>query len=179
VGPLGSDRGSAGPTLVVAVAELAPPASSVAVATVPWPRNERGALAGLKTTSYAENVVALAHARAEGAAEAIFADTTGRLCEGTGSNIFVVLDGRALTPSLGSGCLAGVSRALVLEWTDAQEADLPLEVLARADEVFLTSTTREVQPVHAVDGRQLVAPGPVTRRIAEEFTRRAGADPDP
>src|SRR5690606_40484434 len=57
-------------------------------------RNERGAMAGVKTTSYAENVVSLARAHAAGAGEAVFADTRGRLCEGTGSNVFVVRGGR-------------------------------------------------------------------------------------
>src|SRR4051794_30329141 len=61
--PLGSGRGHGEPTLVVVADELPPAAADVAVATVSWPRNERGALAGLKTTSYAENVVALAAAR--------------------------------------------------------------------------------------------------------------------
>ena len=59
-----------------------PPTTTVA--TVPWPRNERGALAGLKTTSYAENVVALAEAKRRGATEAVFANLAGHLCEGTG-----------------------------------------------------------------------------------------------
>lgn len=65
--------------------------------TVPWTRNERGAVTGLKTTSYAENVVALARAREQGASEALFANTVGQLCEGTGSNVFVVLDGEIHT----------------------------------------------------------------------------------
>ena len=78
-----------------------------AVVTVPWPRNERGAVAGLKTTSYAENVVALAHAAERGASEAIFANLAGNLCEGTGSNVFYVVDGELRTPTLASGCLAG------------------------------------------------------------------------
>ena len=60
---------------------------------VPWTRNERAATAGLKTTSYADNVVALAYAKARGASEAIFGNTRGELCEGTGSNVFVVIDG--------------------------------------------------------------------------------------
>lgn len=178
-GPLGSARGSAGPTLVVASSPLDPTPATTAVATVPWPRNERGALAGLKTTSYAENVVALARAKAAGASEALFADTTGRLCEGTGSNVFVVVGGEVLTPTLATGCLAGVTRALVLEWTDAREADLPLSVLEEADEVFLTSTTRDVQGVHAVDGRELPAPGKRTTQIAEEFARRAAETDEP
>lgn len=180
VAPLGSGRGDSPPTLVVAVAELGSWPASTAVATVPWPRNERGALAGLKTTSYADNVVALAAAHAAGAGEAVLADTRGRLSEGTGSNVFLVLDGRLVTPSPATGCLAGITRNLVLEWTDAREEDVPVEALASADEVFLTSSTRDVQPVHAVDGRPVpAAPGPVTRAVMAEFGRRSGADADP
>ncbi|CAM5577733.1 hypothetical protein SALBM311S_12258 [Streptomyces alboniger] len=108
---------------------------STAVITVPWTRNERGAT-GLKTTSYAENVVALARARERGASEALFANTVGQLCEGTGSNVFVVLDGEIHTPPLASGCLAGITRAFTVEWTGAKETDLPLDVLERADEVL-------------------------------------------
>lgn len=180
-GPLGSDRGPAGPTLFVALAPLGPWPATTAVATVPWPRNERGALAGLKTTSYAENVVALAAARAAGASEAVFANTVGQLCEGTGSNVFCEVDGELVTPTLGSGCLAGVTRALVVEWCGIAERDVPLAALAAAGEVFLTSTTRDVQPVHAVDGRRVGdgEPGPLTRAVAAEFTRRSRTDLDP
>lgn len=78
VSPLGSDRGDHGPTLVVALGETARRADSTAAITVPWTRNERGALTGLKTTSYAENVVALARAHEQGATEALFANTLGR-----------------------------------------------------------------------------------------------------
>ena len=112
--PMGSGRGGEGQTITVVADEMPPAAPSSAIVTVPWPRNERGATAGLKTTSYAENVVALAHARSQGADEAVFANTVGELCEGTGSNIFYVVDGELRTPTLASGCLAGVTRALVL-----------------------------------------------------------------
>ena len=78
--------------------EQARPPASAAVVVVPWTRNERAATAGLKTTSYADNVVALAYAKERGAVEAIFANTRGELCEGTGSNIFVVVDGVLVTP---------------------------------------------------------------------------------
>ncbi|WP_404815851.1 aminotransferase class IV [Streptomyces thermolineatus] len=180
VSPLGSDRGDAAPTLVVALGEAAPRPAATAVVTAPWARNEKSAVTGLKTTSYAENVVALAHARRAGASEALFGNTAGRLCEGTGSNVFVVLDGRLLTPPLASGCLAGITRELVLEWTGAQEADLPLEVLEQAEEVFLTSTLRDVQAVRLVDGRELPgAPGPVTAKAMRVFDERSGADLDP
>jgi branched-chain amino acid aminotransferase len=179
-GPLGSDRGDQGPTLVVALGEAARRPDSTAVITVPWVRNERGAVTGLKTTSYAENVVALARAHQHGASEALFGNTVGQLCEGTGSNVFVVLDGEIHTPPLVSGCLAGITRALTLEWTGAKETDLPLDVLERADEVFLTSTLRDIQAVHRVDGRELAgAPGPVTAKAMRIFDERAGHDLDP
>ncbi|MFC9396045.1 aminotransferase class IV [Streptomyces sp. NPDC057027] len=178
--PLGSERGDEGTSLVVALGETGRRPDSTAVVTVPWTRNERGALTGLKTTSYAENVVALARAREEGASEALFANTVGQLCEGTGSNVFVVVDGRILTPPVSSGCLAGITRALAVEWTGAEEADLPFEVLESADEIFLTSTLRDVQAVHRADGRELAdAPGPVTAKAMRIFDERAAADRDP
>ncbi|MGW1767779.1 aminotransferase class IV [Streptomyces sp. NPDC002073] len=178
--PLGSDRGEAGPTLVVALGETVRRPDSTAVITVPWVRNERSAVAGLKTTSYAENVVALARANRAGASEALFANTVGQLCEGTGSNVFVVLDGEIHTPPVASGCLAGITRALAVEWTGAKETDLPFDVLEGAEEVFLTSTLRDVQAVHRVDGRELgTGIGPVTAKAMRIFDERAGADLDP
>lgn len=177
--PLGSDRGEAGPTLVVAVSSMKPWPDSAAVITVPWPRNERSPLAGVKSTSYAENVLALARAHEHGAAEALMGDTRGMLCEGTGSNVFVAIGERVITPTLASGCLPGITRELVLEWTDAVEEDVPIEILETADEVFITSSTRDVQPVHRIDDRSLPAPGSVTAAIAAEFTRRSRADVDP
>jgi branched-chain amino acid aminotransferase len=184
IAPLGSGRGDATPTLLIAMAPMDPWPEATAVAVVPWPRNERGALAGLKTTSYAENVVALAYAKRFRAGEALFADTRGRLSEGTGSNVFVVVGDRLMTPALTTGCLAGVTRALVLEWTDASEAEVPLEILAEATEVFLTSTTRDVQAVSAVTGANGVrmlgsAPGPLTRQVAATFARRSRDDAEP
>ncbi|MEU6702868.1 aminodeoxychorismate lyase [Streptomyces wuyuanensis] len=178
--PLGSDRGDKGPSLVVALVATTRRPDTTAVITVPWTRNERGALVGLKTTSYAENVVALARAHERGASEAIFANTVGQLCEGTGSNIFVVVDGQLFTPPVSSGCLAGITRALTADWTGAQEADLPMDVLERAEEIFLTSSTRDVQAVHRVDGRELPgAPGPLTAKAMRIFEEHAAADPDP
>ncbi|MFD4154156.1 aminotransferase class IV [Streptomyces hydrogenans] len=178
--PLGSERGDAGASLVVAVGGTSRRPDTTAVVTVPWTRNERGALTGLKTTSYAENVVALARAKEAGATEALFGNTVGRLCEGTGSNVFVVLNGRIHTPPVSSGCLAGITRALAARWTGAVETDLPLDVLETAEEVFLTSTLRDVQAVHRVDGRELAgAPGPVTAKAMRIFEERAAADRDP
>ena len=180
ISPLGSERGTAGPTAVIALAAQRPPDSSADVVMVPWRRNEHGATAGLKTTSYAENVRALAYGHERGGGEAVFANTAGRLCEGTGTNVFVVTGGRLVTPPLSSGCLAGITRALVIEWCGAAEQDLPAGALAGADEAFLTGTTRDVQPIRAVDGTELAAaPGPVTRQVAGTFARRAAESADP
>jgi branched-chain amino acid aminotransferase len=179
-GPLGSARGGGAPTVVVVAAPLAPVRPVATVAVAPWPRNERGPLAGLKPTSYAENVVLLAWARERGAEEAVVADTTGRLCEGTGANVFVVHGGRVRTPALSSGCLAGVTRELVLERTDAEEADLAVDDLLTADEAFLTSSTREVQPIGSIEDRPLpAAPGPSTAAAATAFRALVGSDLDP
>jgi branched-chain amino acid aminotransferase len=177
--PLSSERGTAGPTLVVASHAIERPAPASAIVTVPWVRNERSAVAGLKTTSYAENVLALAYAKERGGSEAIFANTVGNLCEGTGSNIFCVFDGELVTPPLESGALAGVTRNLVLAWFGAVERDVPLAKLAEADEIFLTSTTRDVQAVHRADDRDLAAPGEVTAAVAKVFAERSAEDIDP
>ncbi|MFF7093647.1 aminotransferase class IV [Streptomyces rubradiris] len=179
-GPLGPGRDEHGPTLVVAVAGTTRRPDSTAAVTVPWTRNERGALAGVKSTSYAENLVALDRARRLGASEALFGNTAGLLCEGTATNVFVVLDGEIHTPPVASGCLPGITRALVIEWTGARETDLPLDVLDRADEVFLTSSLRDVQALHRVDGRELPgARGPLTAEAMRVFDERSGRDLDP
>ena len=185
--PLGSERGDHGCTLVVAAAPTGAWPATATVAVVPWPRNERSPVAGLKTTSYAENVMALAAAKRLGAGEALMPNTRGELCEGTGSNVFVAVEGRLLTPPLSSGALGGITRELVIEWCrrdmEVLEAELPLEVLNSADEVFITSSTRNVQPVSRIVGelpeRELKAPGELTIRAARIFAQRAAADIDP
>jgi branched-chain amino acid aminotransferase len=185
--PLGSERGRVTPTLILAASEVPPPgpATPVEVVTVPWPRNERGALSGLKTISYGENVRALAVAKEAGAGEAIFANTRGELCEGTGTNVFVVTGGVLRTPPESSGCLLGVTRALILDLAGrlgigAEEVTLPLSAVATADEAFISSSTREVQSISAVDGNPLpVAPGPVTTLLADGFRRMVLEDLNP
>lgn len=167
-GPAGSERGTAGPTLMVTASAMQLSRDPTGVVVVPWVRNERGALAGLKTTSYGENVVALARARQAGASEAVFANTRGELCEGTGTNVFIGLDGALVTPPLGSGCLDGITRSLLIDALEAtgvtvHQRSEPIDALARSDEAFLASTGREVQPIAWVDDTTLpAAPGPLT-----------------
>jgi branched-chain amino acid aminotransferase len=177
--PLGSGRGDEPPTLVVVADAMAAREPTTAVVTVPWPRNERGALAGLKTTSYGENVRALAYAADRGASEAVFGNLAGNLCEGTGSNVFYVVNGELRTPTLAAGCLAGISRALLLEWYGGREVDEPLDVLREAREIFLVSTTRDVQAVRRCDDRDLEAPGPVTQEAMKVWVAREAEDVDP
>lgn len=182
--PLGRVRitwaaGTEGPVLDVVAAPVRPWTRPAAVVTVPGARNEHSPLAGLKTTAYADNALALARAVAAGADEAVLGNFAGGLCEGTGTNVFYVLDGELRTPSEESGCLPGVTRELLLEWVDVRVADEPLAVLEGASEIFLTSSTRDVQPVRRCDGRELGAPGPVAAEVARTWAERAGADPDP
>jgi branched-chain amino acid aminotransferase len=110
----------------------------------------------------------------------VFGNLGGRLCEGTGTNVFVAIDGRMLTPPLSAGCLAGVTRQLLLELGVATEDDLPLAALAEADEAFLTSSTRDVQAIAYVDGAPLPAtPGPLTKAAADAFRDLRERDADP
>jgi branched-chain amino acid aminotransferase len=183
-GPLGSERIPGAGTCVLQAAAQEPPAATSAAVVVPWVRNERSAVAGIKTTSYAENVVALAYAKARGASEALLANSRGELCEGTGSNIFVAVDGELVTPPLSAGPLAGISRGLLLEWAadsglPVREGSLPIEILGQAATVLLTSSIRDVQPVHSLDGRALDVATELAVRAVALFAERAADGMDP
>ena len=169
-GPLGSGRYPSELSVVVATAELTESHESAVVEVVPWPRNERGALVGLKTISYAENAVALSYANERGADEAIFTNLAGNLCEGSGSNVFVVIDDEVVTPPLAAGCLAGITRGLVLEHSGANERDIPIGDFHpdRIDEAFLTSAIRGVEPITKINGGELHV-GPLTLKIKRDF----------
>jgi len=177
--PLGSDRVDAQPTLVIATMPQQPWPPTTTAITIPGVRNPRSPIAGAKSTSYAENVVSLMRAHSAGVSEAILGTVDGRLSEGTGTNVFVVVDERILTPALSSGCLNGITRQLVIEWFGAQEAELPLEVLATADAAFLTSSTRDVHPLVRVDDRDWGSPVPMVEDLMREFDSRAATDIDP
>lgn len=166
IGPLGSGR-TDGPQTVVVAATPAVVVPTGRAARSPWTRNENSAVAGLKTTSYAENVVALADAIKKGADESVFANTQGDLCEGTGSNVFLELEGELVTPPLSVGCLAGITRELLLEWgteaglpvREAKDGELPFSVLDRVAageaQMLLTGSVRNVQPTVWLDGVDL------------------------
>jgi branched-chain amino acid aminotransferase len=178
-GPPGLARGVADPTALITVAPL-PERPGVASAVVaPWVHDERRPLAGVKTTSRAESVIALAHARERGADEALFLNTAGNVCEATTANVFAVRDEIVATPPLSAGCLAGITRERVLQLCralelEAEERDLSAHSLRTADELFLTSSTRGVQALVVVDSIAIGngEPGPLTRRLAAELERR-------
>ena len=180
--PGSSRRGGDGPVVFIVATPIGPPTPAADVVVVPWTRNERSATAGLKTISFAANVRALAFAEERGASEAIFANTRGNLCEGAGSNVFCVIDGTLVTPPPTSGCLLGVTRGLLLELLRRlhRNATCPVDALAQADEAFLSSTTREVQPIAHVDGTALpAAPGPVATRLLASYQALVARDLDP
>ena len=135
---------------------------------------------GIKSTSYAENVIALKAANDLGCSEAIFLNTKGDICEGTGTNIFFVIDEILITPSLDSGCLAGITRDLVIELTPVVERDISLQEISKASEAFLTSSTRDISAISAID--ELVLPetiGNLTRSLKKKFANLIESNIDP
>lgn len=154
---------------------LAPEPDGLKLAIGPWRRNEHSPLAGLKCASYAENLVALDWARRQGLDEVLFLNTAGELCEAACANLFVVRDGQVMTPPLGSGCLAGIARGVILGCAAeagivARECALGPDELESAEECFLTSATGGVMPV--VDwGDGPRQSGPVTTRLREAWAQ--------
>ena len=179
-GVLGDPYGDGGaPTVFATVVPQHPWAPTASVARSPYRRNEHSALTGVKSTSYAENAIALRLAKAAGADEALLLNTAGQVCEGTGSNIFLVLDGRLVTPDLASGCLDGVTRQLVVQWCGAAEVSVSAEALDTCEEAFLTSSTRDVHPIEMLGDRRVPAPGPVTAAARATWRAHEAADLDP
>jgi branched-chain amino acid aminotransferase len=134
-------------------------------------------LDGVKSLSYAANMLAGRLARERGFDDALLVTPDGRVLEAPTSSIFWIKDGSVLTPPLAEHILASITRATIFEVTDAEECACTLEDLFAADEAFLASTVREVQPISAIDvHRYEAAPGPITERIAAQVAERIRAD---
>jgi len=174
------------PTAIVIVQPLrGPPAQAYAegvkAAVVGVQRvSPRAVDPSAKTGAHLNHVLAVREARAAGAHEALLTDERGFVTEGSSSNVFCVRGGRLATPPLAAGILAGVTRGFVLRiardlGVATDEIALAPADLEAADEVFITSTGREIVPVSRLGDRPIGGgrPGPVTRRLHAEFRRRA------
>lgn len=138
-------------------------------------RNERSPLVGVKCGSYAENILAMVEGQKAGFDEVIFLNSQGDVAECATANVFVVKGGALYTPDLGSGCLPGVTRELVMGFArglgfEVHEGVVSLAFLLDADEVFLTNTLIGVQAVSCVGDLEFEGvPGVVTRRVREAY----------
>ncbi len=126
----------------------------------------------IKSLDYLYNMLAMAHAKHEGAVEALFVGADGCVIEGTTSNVFSVSHGILATPHEGSGLLPGITREVVIELAKREglivhEAPVPLDQLLAADEAFLTGSLKEITPLITIDGGKIGTgnPGPVTQHL--------------
>lgn len=137
-------------------------------------RHAAAPLAGVKTISWLNNVWSIAEANKEGFDEVVMLNERGEVAECTSANIFAVKNGKILTPPLNSGCLEGVTRGILLEIApeaglSVVEQSLRAEDLYSAEEVFISSTNRNLIAVSEIAGHTIPAPGPVSRRLNELF----------
>jgi branched-chain amino acid aminotransferase len=161
---------------IVAVEPIPPHADTVRVATVTY--NPTVILNGVKSLSYAANMQATRLAKAQGADEAVLVQPDGTVLEPPTSAIFWVSPQGALrTPALEVGVLESITRDRLVKALHVEEGAWPATDLRAAHEAFLASTTREIQAVAAIDGRELpAAPGPRTREAQEAFAATLGRE---
>jgi branched-chain amino acid aminotransferase len=174
------------PLRVVLVSTLSPPPPELyerGVAAITF-RAERPsdapAVADAKIGNYLLAVLAMQAARAQGAGEALLEDANGHILEGSTSNLFAVFAGTLLTPPETAAILPGITRAHTLRI--AAELGIPVELrtprkseLLEADEVFISSSMRELVPVVSIDGQRVGPglPGPITRELLRRFREAA------
>ena len=145
---------------------------STELTVMPNGRHAANPLVGTKVTAWLNNVWHLEQARRRGFEDALLLNEREEVAECTAANIFCVIGGTLTTPPPASGCLPGVTREVLLEIAPKAgirtiERALPLPELLSADEVFMTSTTRNVQPVRRIDEVSFPqAPGPLTERLS-------------
>lgn len=165
------------PNYVILVRDLPRVRPEVHLALIPRLRTDRLALdPAIKSGNYLNNLLGLADARARGATECLFLNRDGLVTEASTSNVYLVKDGVIATPAPSAGLLSGITRGLLLELCDSldvelSEKNLSAEDVRAADEMFLSSTLRDVVAVTAVDGQRVGegGPGPLTTRLAEQF----------
>lgn len=177
VGSWISDEAMPEVDLILYTADLPKRIGPVRLAMQSYGRYAASPLAGVKVTSWLENVWMLDQAQRRGFDEVILLNEHKQVTECTAANIFCVRKGEVTTPPLSAGCLPGVTRAILLELGEqfgarVKEGTLNAEDLAAAEEVFITSTTREIQPVSHIEDRAMAqVGGPVTQRLAQAFSQ--------
>lgn len=187
-GGAGAEPDARASDLLIVTADALPPADSLSLTVSPFRLNTHSPLAGLKTTSRLEHVLALEEARSRDFDEAVVTNERGEVAGCVAANLFWVKHGTLYTPALQTGAMAGTTRARLLEL--ASELAVPtvegaqgLHELAEADEIFLTSSSLGVAPVAAFDyHRYAPHAGSVTPRLHEAFrqlTLNADTDTGP
>jgi aminodeoxychorismate lyase len=173
------------PTTLITAAPLQPFPESIyttglTLAIASARLNEYAYTAGVKTTSYAEPILAVREARAGNYDDALFLNTQGFVAEASASNIFAWHDETLMTPSLDSGILPGITRDILLELCAGQhiateERPIMLEELTQSSEVFCTSSLRGIAPVVAVGNTRIGAgvPGPRTRALMARYAAQS------
>jgi branched-chain amino acid aminotransferase len=156
--------------LICLTADLKPWPDSVRLTVARNARHAGSGFAGTKILSWAYNLTWVEDAQSRGYDEVILLNERQEAAECTSANLFAALDGEVVTPPLSSGCLPGVTRDILVEEIGGiAQRPLRLEDLYRAQEVFITSTTRELLAVSEIDGHALPGDGPVRRRLQEAF----------
>jgi branched-chain amino acid aminotransferase len=155
--------------------EVPPWGKAMKLGVIPNGRHAASEFAGAKILSWSENLTRYERAREKGLDEVVLLNERGEVSECTSANLFAVFGGRVLTPPLSSGCLPGVTRAVLLEET--QVAGLTVEErvllpadLEAADEVFLASTTRELLPIESIEGMRIKTGRATRDRLQKAFT---------
>lgn len=157
--------------LIVLTSDLKVWADTVRLTVARQARHAASTFAGTKILSWAYNLTWVEEAQSRGFDEVILLNEREEVAECTSANIFVVIQGKAATPPLSAGCLPGVTRNVLLEEIGGiEERALRLEDLYGAEEVFVTSTTRELLPVSEIDGHPIPVSGPVRARLQQAFT---------
>lgn len=133
--------------------------------------DETSPLVGMKTLPYSANIEALNWARDQGFDDAVHFNSSGQIVEGSVSNIVLKVDGHWHTPNLASGCLPGITRGLVLEWLDVEEAVLTSEDLAKAESIYLLSSLKDAQPVSMLEDRALEIDEDIRRELADRMAQ--------
>lgn len=182
MGDLGLNPVSCPKASIVIIADYLAPLFEGKNATAIIASTRRNAISALnpmiKSLNYLNNVLARIEANKANTSEAIMLNQNGTIAEGTGDNVFIVKNGKLITPPPTAGALIGITRETVIalakeEKVEVVEKEITAHELYNADEAFLTGTAAEVAPLVEVDGKKIGTgkPGPVTRKLIEEFKK--------